>query len=152
MRFGTCSTCGKHFEEKPATVFVAFRDDDMERQCWRVQWCRACTYDHLNDTFEKVMGNPSYGHCLAGGESLNASNSRLVWLTVYLPKQQREDAEWWFCDECVPAVRASLCDGGVLQPNRDGYSGSKPRDEARPWPALGTPKSLDQLVKKATRR
>jgi hypothetical protein len=152
MRFGTCSTCAKRFEEKPATVFVAFRDDDLERQCWRMQWCRNCTYEHLSSMFSKLMSNPSYGHCLQGGESINGSNTRLVWLTIYLPRQEREDAELWFCDECVTDVRASLCDGGILQPNRDGYAGSKPRIEATPWPALGEPLSLDKVVKRATRR
>ncbi|MBA0084881.1 MAG: hypothetical protein HRJ53_07790 [Acidobacteria bacterium Pan2503] len=151
MRRGFCSTCGEAFTEKPATVFVAWRDQGEERQAWRMQWCRKCTYGHLNATFEKVLGNPSYAHCLAGGESLNGSGGSLVWLTIFLPKQEREDAEWWYCADCVVDVRNALTDGGIRQPNRPGFDQTGGRDQETPWPALGQAQTVAQAIKRGRR-
>lgn len=137
MSLYPCSACAERVPGKLSQVYWAWIRADGSRGAWRQRLCLTCFCMHVlpiaTAALEALVACPV---CHAG----TATDMDPVYATVYMPGQERMDAEMALCGPCAVEVRNRALVGAEALPDRQGGLGGSsppPVSAADAWAALG---------------
>jgi len=131
-----CSICKERTRAKLATQYNAWFIADGKRICYRQTLCPIClirTYKGLLQSSNSISTDEST--CPAcGGSSENDADP--VFITLYLPKQEKQDFVLDFDAACAAKTRGVMQEGAILMPDRQAQGNSSGAPEPSPWDEL----------------
>jgi len=135
-----CSVCHKGVFGKTASVYIAWWPSENVRVCYLARICPNCAstvQDWLMLAAKqlKLLEVDERLSCPGCGEGLS-DDGESTWLTVYLPKRDRIDAELYSCSKCADSIRVTGRDHGEKQPDRGGAEPLARAPAWDPWAAL----------------
>jgi hypothetical protein len=132
-----CSACGQRSPGKLAQVYWAWVLVDGTRRSYKQRLCTTCYCMHVLPVAiaaaDNVVACPV---CHMG----TLDDMDPVYATIYLPRQDRQDAEMALCGKCAVEIRRRALVGAEQLVDREVGSGGpspQPVDPADVWAALG---------------
>lgn len=124
MYLTPCSSCGKRGKSKPATLYSAWFDNEGERSAWRQKFCAPCLTVLMEPLRDGLLQESlDLVACPLCNKDASAE-MRPIYLTLFVPKQERTDYALTTCESCAASLQTLLVVGAARMPNREGYSGA----------------------------
>jgi hypothetical protein len=124
MASSPCSQCGERIRGPAASVYVAWFVGTGERVCYKMRYCYRCVARTwaLILKAEFGIGNEAadFSWCSVCGTGTPPEELDPVYVTLYLPKQERQDLSLQTHWACAAKLRQPVQENGILQPNRQG--------------------------------
>ena len=137
MSLYPCSACGQRAPGKLAQVYWAWLRADQSRVSYKQRLCTTCYCMHVLPVAAEAVSNVvACPVCHAG----TLDDMDPVYATIYLPGQDRTDAEMALCGPCAVEVRNRALLGAEQLVDRGAEVGGpspQPVTAADAWAALG---------------
>jgi hypothetical protein len=132
-----CSFCRQRSRDKLATAYWAWFNADGVRVAWKLRYCLDDARQQLSPVFQisSVLAETSEVFACASCGIGVEQDLDPVYLTLYLPKQERTDVEIPLCGACAARWRIPITEHGEKQPDR--ANGATNNGNADAWAALG---------------
>lgn len=136
MAYQPCTSCKERYPGKATSVYSAWRNGDgMQRQVAKL--CERCVHDSIAPYVKRAIERGNATGCDQCG-STGPDDYDMVYLTVYLPKREREDFLLTFCSEHESEMHGRLAHLSVRLPERQPQESSGQRTHgddtgATPW-------------------
>jgi len=123
-----------------ASLYWSHRDPAGVRSSWKQLCCAGCFGPIA--TIIKV-NEAGYDDCIADGQQAMFPNvMETIWLTVYMPRQERWDGQCDYCGDCFEDAWKSAHRGSSALADREGGSGGPPASTPTdPWAIYHLPES-----------
>lgn len=134
-----CSAVPHRFPGKAASIYWAWTYPSGLRVAHRTDTCFEHTQALLADWQDKNLlqeEENDFSTCINCGTSLSNEQPAAIFATVFLPRQERVDYEFWFCGACVEAERARIGSIGRRLADRDGSFATPSALPDLPWATL----------------
>jgi hypothetical protein len=116
-----------------ATLYVAWFNGEAKRVCWRTYLCAQCLRETLQSALAAALQDSmDVTVCPACGTD-SSTDLDPIYLTVYLPKQERREYALATCGACAAHLRVRLQKGAVLMEDRQLSSLGAPSLSPQDW-------------------
>jgi hypothetical protein len=130
-----CSSCGTRPRAKLAQLYWAWFRADGERTAWKQRLCVDCTDSQLRTLLASSQA-ASFDSTMCPSCGADASEDLdPIFLTLYVPRQERLDFELTTCASCAARIRVAAQVGAEKLENRSLVSSQDSSLTA--WSSLG---------------
>jgi len=134
-----CSYGGEPAAPKLASIYWAWYTVSGQRVSWKTFSCVGCAPTSLGIIFRSLRNaseSPDEKHCASCGQVLDTDIDP-IYVTLYLPGQERTDPEVWLDSACAAIIRSQIQSVGQRLPDRNVESRGPLTLATDPWEAIG---------------
>lgn len=122
--------------EKLASMYWAWFNSEDERSAWKLHCCKNCMIEAFGSLLVKSNSDSTDEDTCVGCGGTLESDLDVVFLTLYLPKQEPREFELETCASCAARLKAPIQNGGEKLPDRSGRGPSPEAPSSGTWTDL----------------